>query len=97
MVKPLYTYIGLAVASLGGMVAHSQNRWENWEKPTEQIAARVDLGDAQDLNVTAQGRALAPTASDVAAPTKHAGHDTLSKLGQQQNKVQAQVDEAQEG
>ena len=67
----------------------------DWQKPPNQIAARVDPGETQDLNAKLEGGARPPAASDVAAPKSHMANDTLPHLGEQQKEVRAQVDEVQ--
>lgn len=37
MINPLYIYVGLAAASLGGLVAVSHDRWEHWPKAAAEV------------------------------------------------------------
>ena len=41
MVNPLYIYVGLAAASLGGLMALSHERWEHWPNSAEQVVGKV--------------------------------------------------------
>ena len=42
MVNPLYIYVSLAAASLGGLVAVSHERWDHWPKSAEQVVGKVE-------------------------------------------------------
>ena len=48
MINPLYIYIGLATAVLGGLVANSHDRWENRSRSIKQTGTAVDSQIVQD-------------------------------------------------
>jgi hypothetical protein len=64
MVNPLYIYVGLAAASLGGLVAVSHERWDHWPKSAEQVVGNVETAaPAQPKPATPEATAPAPSAS----------------------------------
>src|SRR5262245_51679473 len=48
MINPLYIYIGLALAVLGGLAANAHDRWENRSRSIKQTAAVVGSQIVQD-------------------------------------------------
>ncbi len=64
MVNPLYIYVGLAAASLGGLVAVSHERWDHWPKSAEQVIGKVETAvPVQPKPATPQATAPAPSAA----------------------------------
>jgi nucleoid-associated protein YgaU len=67
MVNPLYIYVGLAAASLGGLVAVSHERWDHWPKSAEQAIGKVETA------VPVQPKPATPEATAPAPPAAPAG------------------------
>src|SRR5262245_13946660 len=64
MVNPLYIYVGLAAASLGGLVAVSHERWDHWPKSAEQVVGKVETAvPVQPKSATPEAAAPAPSAA----------------------------------
>src|SRR5262245_1730773 len=64
MVNPLYIYVGLAAASLGGLVAISHERWEYWPNSAEQVV----VGKAETAAPVQPKPATPEAATPSAAP-----------------------------
>src|SRR5262245_16459027 len=71
MVNPLYIYVGLAAASLGGLVALSHDRWEHWPKSAE-LAVGVVGTAAPAQPQPAAPEAAAPAPAPAPAPSASA-------------------------
>jgi hypothetical protein len=68
MVNPLYIYVGLAAASLGGLVAVSHDRWEHWPKPVEEVVGKVGVESPPQPEQPKTAPATVSTAPAPAAP-----------------------------
>jgi nucleoid-associated protein YgaU len=70
MVNPLYIYVGLAAASLGGLVAVSHERWDHWPKSAEQVVGKVETA------APVQPKSASPEATTPAPSAAAPGHST---------------------
>jgi nucleoid-associated protein YgaU len=77
MVNPLYIYVGLAAASLGGLMALSHERWEHWPNSAEQVVGKVGTAaPGQPEPASPSPPAPAPSASAPAPSAPASGAAT---------------------
>jgi hypothetical protein len=61
---PLYIYVGLAIATLGGLVAISHERWDHLPKSAEQVERKVETAaPVQPKPATPEATTPAPSAA----------------------------------